>query len=239
MTSLFCAKMYTTCINIVREVSNGNFLGNAGYPRGNVLRSSPAFNDGAMTYLLPPSGRPYFSQSDLICKYSQETKHNQTKGSPRLGVEAGSTIALRYQENGHITMPKKLSMGSVSIYGTARSAPTDTLLGIHGVWNANGTGDDGRGVLLDRSSFDDGSCYQKNTAPISLYRQNVPQPPHEDLEGVNLWCHNIVRLPEHLQAGSIYSIYWVWDYPTISQDGSVNTEELYTSCIDIDIVAGC
>ena len=59
-----------------------------------------------------------------------------------------------YQENGHVTLPdnqpgKPANRGTVFVYGTTQPSPTDTLLAIHRVWNAAGTGGDQRGEAGD------------------------------------------------------------------------------------------
>lgn len=112
-----------------------------------------SFSFDTMTYLLPPDNRlgiPRILQTDLICKDTQRGVVEPSKNSPRLQANPGATIALRYQENGHITGTSaitKLSTGSVSVYGTFNSLASDTLLSIHHVWNKNNTGGDLRGRL--------------------------------------------------------------------------------------------
>ncbi len=106
-----------------------------------------------MTYLLPPNERPgnVILPVDQICKPSQQFPV-EVVGSPRLQASAGAQILLRYQENGHVTLPAntpgKLTAGTVSIYDTNQSLSDDTLQAIHNVWNAMGTGDGQRGRLL-------------------------------------------------------------------------------------------
>ena len=225
--------------------SNGTFVGEPGYARGNVLRDTPGFNDEDMTYLLPPDGTTGgVNSTDRICMPSQQTQ-NQTSDSPRLQAAAGASIALRYQENGHVTLPwnqpgKPANRGTMYVYGTTQSQPNDTLLAIHNVWNANGTGGDGRGVLLSTQSFDDGRCYQINTGNISVARQ--AEYPHEanELMGADMWCQQDLVLPSTVTSDSTYTLYWVWDWPTAAgvdpnlPDGK---EEIYTTCMDVDIVS--
>ncbi|KAK4987400.1 hypothetical protein LTR50_004637 [Elasticomyces elasticus] len=177
---------------------------------------------------------------------SQET-FNQTAGSPMPGVSAGSWIALRYQENGHVTIlppdtravPGKLTRGVVSIYGTTQPAPDDKLQAIHNVWTKDGKGEDGRGRLLARSSFDDRACYQVNNTTESQRRQSLPQRQHDDFEGQNLWCGTRVKIPDGAVAGSVQTLYWVWNWPTAP--GPVGAplggkSEIYTMCIDVKVV---
>lgn len=226
---------------------NGSMIGSAGYPRGNVLRSNAVFDDSQMTYLIPPNGRSTGNAilpTDRICKASQ-TIGNQTEGSPALSASPGDMIALRYQENGHVTLPqnqpgKPANRGTVFIYGTSKSSNSDTLLSIHKVWNAEGTGGDGRGVLLATQNFDDRQCYQVNSGKISQERQ--AQFSHTAIEpmGVNVWCQSDFTIPSSVDTNGQYTVYWVWDWPTApgtpGQEKGLN--ELYTSCLDITMVKG-
>jgi len=44
-------------------------------------------------------------------------------------------------------------------------------------------------------------------------------------------------IPVDIPIGSTYSIYWVWDWPTIpGVDVAEGKDEYYTTCSDIDIV---
>ena len=225
---------------------NGTFTGAPGYARGNVLRTSPGFSDPLMTNLIPPDGRPTGTEilpTDLMCKSSQ-TIGNQTAGSPALIANAGDMVALRYQENGHVTLPqnqpgKPANRGTVFIYGTTQPSNSDTLLGIHGVWTTDGKGGDGRGVLLATRNFDDGQCYQINSGSISKARQK--EFPHQanQLMGANLWCQSDVTLPTSI-SGSSYTLYWVWDWPTAPGTAGFpnGKNETYTTCMDISISSG-
>ena len=189
-----------------------------------------------MTYSLPSGGSPTFVRSDLMCKISEV--RTQSPGYPRLLVTPGTMVALRYKENGHITKPtaEKLSTGAVSVYGTAFPLPSDTLAHVHHVWNANGTGGDGRGRLLGRTSFDDGSCHEANDSSLSKLRQQKPQPPHDSIDGPSLLCWTSVPLPDNLTPGSLYTLYWVWDWPSADlTTNSILKQEVYTSCIDLDV----
>ncbi|EEP76859.1 conserved hypothetical protein [Uncinocarpus reesii 1704] len=225
---------------------NGTFVGDPGYPRGNIRRGTPEFNDPAMTYLLPPNTRPAGSglqPGDNICKETQR-KLEQTQGSPRLKASPGAAIALRFQENGHVTLPdaqpgKPKNRGYVYVYGTTDPRPDDKILSIHKVWNSAGTGGDRRGMLLSRQNFDDGRCYQINDKPISKLRQ--AKFPHEanQLMGADMWCQQDIALPQNVPVGKPYTLYWVWDWPTApSVDPGLpkGKLEIYTTCMDIDII---
>ncbi|KAJ5601429.1 hypothetical protein N7510_010963 [Penicillium lagena] len=225
---------------------NGTFVGAPGYARGNYLRTAPGFNDLTMTYLIPPDGASNVTlllPSYDMCKGTQQNM-TQTTGSPRLQASAGAAIALRYQENGHVTLPwnqpgKPQNRGTVYVYGTTEPKVGEKLLDVYGKWNENGTGGDGRGVLLSTQNFDDGRCYQINTGNISEYRQKEFPHVANQLMGANLWCQQDIRLPSTAPAGRPYTLYWVWDWPTLPgidptyPDGK---EEIYTTCMDVDVV---
>ena len=220
--------------------SNGTFVGTPGYPRGFVPRAPDVDPDAGMVYLLPPNGRSTGNEilpTDLMCKSSQ-TIENQTPGSPALIASPGDLVALRYQENGHVTQPqlpsgKPLGSGNVYVYGTSKPLNNDTYLGIHRVWNSAGTGGDGRGILLATRHFDDGQCYQINGGPISQARQK--QFPHtaNALMGNDLWCQTDVQLPTN--ATDSYTLYWVWEWPTLDTTGAVFKNESYTTCMDVTL----
>ncbi|KIW81627.1 hypothetical protein Z517_04653 [Fonsecaea pedrosoi CBS 271.37] len=223
---------------------NGTLVGQPGFPRGNVLRGTPQFNDPAMVNLIPPDGRPInqIQSSDLMCK-STQTSQTQTDGSPRLQAPAGAGVALRFQENGHVTLPdnqpgKPPNRGTVYVYGTSEPNPDDSFLAIHRVWTPDGSGGDGRGRLLSTRNFDDGQCYQVNGGQISQQRQQQYGHPFDDLMGQDLWCQQDIQIPDDVPTGQPFTLYWVWDWPTLpGAPGYPNgKQEIYTTCMDIDIV---
>ena len=225
---------------------NGTFVGQPGFARGNVLRGSSGFSDPTMVNLIPGNGRLIndIRSTDLMCKDSQ-TSQTQTSGSPRLQAPAGANVALRYQENGHVTLPqnqpgKPDNRGTVFVYGTTQPSATDEFLSIHRVWNAEGTGGDGRGVLLSTQNFDDGQCYQDNDGTISQQRQKAFPHTPDALMGANLWCQQDIQIPTTAPSGKPYTLYWVWDWPTLPGTGDFTNgkQEIYTTCMDVDIVAG-
>ncbi|RMZ76109.1 hypothetical protein DV737_g4970, partial [Chaetothyriales sp. CBS 132003] len=240
---LFAASQLASAHSWIEELTligtNGSFVGTPGYPRANVLRTAPGFTDTSMVNLIPPDGDRAVNDiltTDLICRSSQ-TSQTQTDGSPRLQAPAGAAVALRYQENGHVTLPenqpgKPDNRGTNYVYGTSQSSSDDALLAIHRQWTADGTGGDGRGVLLSTLNFDDGQCFQGNNGPIGAERT-------AEFQVAYLWCQQDIALPSDLEVGSLYTLYWVWDWPTMPgttgfPDGK---QELYTTCIDIEIVA--
>ncbi|KAL6252743.1 hypothetical protein RBB50_000462 [Rhinocladiella similis] len=223
---------------------NGTLAGLPGFARGNVLRQPNVSPDEPMVNLIPPNGRANsVLPTDLMCKSSQ-TSQNQTDGSPRLQAVPGSAVALRYQENGHVTLPqnqpgKPDNRGTVYVYGTTNPSPDDAFLAIHRVWTPDGKGGDGRGVLLSTQNFDDGQCYQINGSPLSAQRQVTYAHPAEQLMGRDLWCQTDIQIPSTAPTGKPYTLYWVWDWPTLP-GGDPNLpngkQEIYTTCMDVDIV---
>lgn len=224
---------------------NGTFVGEPGYARGNVLRTAPGFSDPTMVNLIPPNTQANVSvvlPSSKMCKDTQQS-YNQTKESPRLQASAGAAIALRYQENGHVTLPqnqpgKPKNRGSIYVYGTTEPKEDETLLNVHGKWTQDGTGGDGSGVLLSKQNFDDSRCYQVNSGEISTTRQQKYPHQANQLMGADLWCQQDIKLPSNLPSGKPYTLYWVWDWPTLpGGDPSYpnGKQEIYTTCMDIDV----
>lgn len=223
---------------------NGTMVGQPGFPRGNVLRGTPGFGDPAMVNLIPPDGRPanQIEPQDLMCKTTQ-TSQTQTDGSPRLQAAPGSAVGLRYQENGHVSLPdtqpgKPQNRGTVYVYGTTDPSPDDSFLAIHRVWNADQTGGDRRGVLLSTRNFDDGQCYQTNGGFISNERKVTYGHPFNMVMGNDLWCQQDIQIPATAPSGKPYTLYWVWDWPTLPGTPGFpeGKQEIYTTCIDVDIV---
>ena len=226
---------------------NGTFVGQPGYPRGYVPRSAPGFSDTSMVHLLPPNGRADGAKilpTDPICKDSQQAL-TQIPNFPRLKAQPGSSIALRYQENGHVTLPdnqkgKADNRGTVYVYGTTQPKSDDTLLAVHNVWNQNGTGGDKRGVLLATQNYDDGQCYQVNGGKISTDRQAKFKHTADQLMGADLWCQTDFTIPLDAPSGKPYTTYWVWDWstlPNIDPTLPNGKPEFYTSCQDVDVDA--
>lgn len=211
-----------------------------------VPRTQPGFSDPMMTYLVPSFGTEFLS-TDPMCKSTQTQDGQTTEQFPLLSAPGGSRIILRYQENGHITLPwnqlGKLTSGTVSVYATNQPDPNDMFTAIHGVWTSDGTGGDGRGYLIAQESFDDGKCYQVNSSPISIARQEqFTHPMPDPLQGNNLWCATNVTLNDKnqqpLPAESMITLYWVWDWPTtggIDPNLPNGKQETYTTCMDITI----
>ena len=240
-TSTIQAHTWVEQLSVI--ASNGTFVGTPGYPRGLVDRLPNVDPNAGNVYELPPDGRPTGNAilaTDLMCKSTQMIGM-QTPGNPALVASPGDQIAMRYQENGHVTQPqlppgKPEGSGTVFVYGTEKASNSDTYLGIHRVWNEAGTGGDGRGVLLATRYFDDGQCYQVNTSPISIARQAKFSHTADAQMNKDLWCQTDVQVPTG--ATGNYTIYWVWEWPTLDSTGNVTTNQSYTSCMDIVLTPG-
>lgn len=225
---------------------NGTMVGAPGFPRGNVRRGSAGDLDPQMVNLIPPNGRQINTilSSDPMCRQSQSTT-TQTDGSPRLQAAPGANVALRYQENGHVSLPqgqpgKPTNRGTVYVYGTTQPRADDKFLDIHRVWNAAGNGGDGRGVLLSTQNYDDGQCYQINGGAISQQRQKQFSHSPDPTMGGDLWCQQDIQLPTSAPSGKPYTLYWVWDWPTLpgTEGFPQGKQEIYTTCMDVDITQG-
>ncbi|PTB68880.1 hypothetical protein BBK36DRAFT_1112994 [Trichoderma citrinoviride] len=139
-----------------------------------------------------------------------------------LEAAPGDHIAIIHLENGHTTLPqnqpkKPLNRGTVFLYGTSQPKEEERLFDVHLVWNKQGTGGDGRGRLLATRNYDDGQCYQPNSGSISMERATklASEGAQHDIE---LGCQSTLQLPTDLKPGSIYTIYWYWDWPDLNAD---------------------
>jgi hypothetical protein len=153
---------------------------------------------------------------------------------------------MKYLENGHVTLPqnqpgKPLAGGTVFVFGTTQPSENEKLIDVL-QWSADGTGGNQLGRLLTAQNFDDGRCYQINSDTISVARQKgFPNPTPGQPGSINeQWCETDVFIPSDVQANSMYTLYWVWQWPT--EPGAPGLphgkDEYYTSCSDLDIVAG-
>lgn len=240
-----------------RLASNGTMISPLGYQRGYVSRDNPLFKGDISDDLwqLPPNARPagaVLYKTDPICSPQQTTSNYTNSEFPMLVTAPGDYIAMQHQENGHVTIPttqtnKPRNRGTIYIYGTENARANDTLLSIHNVWNVNGTGGDGRGKLLATRNYDDGQCYQVNSGAISTSRQAQFSKVAANPMGSDLWCQSDIQLPTDIPTGANYTLYWVWDWPTlnkanamIGEEGvNVTKPEIYTSCMDLKIVDAC
>ena len=219
---------------------NGTFVGAPGFARGNVQRQGGTNVDQAMVYLLPPNGRDQAQgilPSDTMCFPGHQQQQTQTGGSPRLQAAPGDMVALRYQENGHVSLPqnqpgKPDNRGTIYVYGTTQSSPDDKFLDIFQKWNADGSGGNKKGKLLATLNYDDSQCYQINGGAISVNRQQQFPHPADKVMGADLWCQSDIQLPADAPTGKPYTLYWVWDWPTAKGTPGIpnGKTEVYTTC---------
>ncbi|OAA55011.1 hypothetical protein SPI_08515 [Niveomyces insectorum RCEF 264] len=238
---------------LMRIGVNGTMIGLPGYVRGYVPRTAPNFNDDMINYLVPPNdGRTVNAvlPTDRLCHPAQ-TIGNYTAAYPMLVVMPGDFVAIRYQENGHVTLPdinpaKPTNRGTVYIYGTAHPVENELFQTVFQNWTADGTGGDGRGRLIATRQFDDTQCYQINNGPISTTRQSQYKKVAQNPQGADLWCQNDIQLPMDLVKNTNYTLYWIWNWPTFNAPGAptdiptdgytVQTVQHYTSCMDVAVV---
>jgi hypothetical protein len=241
------ALAHTWVEQLTNIAPNGTFVADFGYARAFVDRHNPTYNGDANNWLIP-RGKTFVDAEDLLCHPSQRTSI-QTPGYPRLQSTPGSMIALRYLENGHATIPgtggvgKPKQGGAVFVFGTKLPAPEEKLLDVLS-WTRDGSGGNKRGVLLTAQNFDDGRCYQLgNNAALATVRQEQNPNPVTGQPGSahELPCETDVLLPEDLGVSTPYTLYWVWQWPTVPSNVDCQPfhgkDEYYTSCVDIDMVS--
>ncbi|THW10122.1 hypothetical protein D6D24_08216 [Aureobasidium pullulans] len=228
------------------DPATGNFTGDYGYTRGYVARTDPGFGGESMKYLLPPldSGRTRIDNTDLLCHPSQRTSNYDNAAYPRLSATPGSFVAMKYLENGHVTLPltqsgKPKAGGTVFVYGTTKPSSDEKIAEVL-KWNTAGNGGDSRGVQLAAQNYDDGRCHQINGEAMSVQRQTSFPDKVGGQSGTNveMWCETDVHIPTSYKAGDTLTVYWVWQWPS-DPDPKVypnGKDEYYTSCAEIDIV---
>lgn len=234
-------KAHTWVEEIRLIASNGTYVGAPGYSRGFGPRLPGIDPDAANVYELPPDGRPSGNAiltTDLMCKQTQITPV-QTPGYPRLAAAPQDQVALRYRENGHVTLfltdhGKPAGRGTVYLYGTKKPRANDTYLGIHRVWNTAGTGGDRRGKLIATRPFDDGTCFQVNNNATSAARMAAIG--YDKNSGGDVFCQTDFQVPQEAGTKGTYSLYWVWEWPTLYASGALLKNQSYTSCMDIDMI---
>ncbi|KYG41895.1 hypothetical protein M433DRAFT_7597 [Acidomyces richmondensis BFW] len=84
--------------------SNGKYIGDKGYSRGYIARTDPAFTGSSMTYLIPQVGNR-INPTDMLCHPDQRTSNYFNPAYPKLKVQPGGYVAMKYLENGHVTLP--------------------------------------------------------------------------------------------------------------------------------------
>jgi hypothetical protein len=160
-----------------------------------------------------------------ICAPFQQTFNQYSNPLyPQLIAAPGDYVQGIYLENGHVTLlqtPESKS-GTVYWFGTTVDSPSRTLADVM-AWKQGGNK---QGVMLSSATpFDDGLCAEDNGSPIALARK---------AKGGTGPCKSAFKIPENLKDGSIYTVYWVWDFSKHFAEPA-DRVEWYTSCIDIKI----
>lgn len=232
---------------------NGTYIGDRGFSRGYVARTDANFDgDANSLWMLPsldarmPDGtvRNFINSSDLLCHPRQRTP-NYSAEYPQLKVYPGSSVAMKYMENGHVTLPwnqpgKPEAGGTAFVYGTTNPSPTEMIANVL-KWNVAGTGGDGRGFLMTAQNFDDGRCHQINDCVDSAIRQvqypnMIPDQPTSP--GQEQWCETDLHIPSTVRPGEL-TIYWIWQWPTAPNTQCVvpdGKDEYYTTCADFTVL---
>ncbi|KAI4676333.1 uncharacterized protein J4E88_007247 [Alternaria novae-zelandiae] len=225
----------------------GNYVGQYGYPRGFVDRGSNAPGSGdAMSYRVN-EGRAYINKDDMVCPPTQrEQKQANADKFPRLKSPPGGYVAIRYQENGHVTSadtnPEKPEKGgTIFVYGTKEPKPDDKLVDVL-QWTKDGQGGDKRGVLLAMTDYDDGRCYLNNGSPKAKEREQFSPAyamgsPQSGPSNTVMYCETDVKLPDTMELSKAYTLYWVWQWASMPGRAGFPKEgkdEYFTTCMDID-----
>ncbi|KAK5154557.1 hypothetical protein LTS14_006695 [Recurvomyces mirabilis] len=224
--------------------SNGSYIGDRGYPRGYMARTDAGYNGFTMDYLVPQTG-VRITSTDALCHPAQRTSNYTNPAYPKLQVTPGSYVAMKYLENGHVTLPwnqlgKPAGGGTVFVYGTAQPSNNEQIADVLN-WSTDGTGGNGKGFLMAAQNFDDGRCHQINCGNISIARQTL-FPAHvagQPSSSVEQWCETDLKIPTTVKPGSL-SVYWIWQWPTEPGHDCTLAEgkdEYYTTCSDFDVIA--
>ena len=233
----------------------GNYVGEFGYARGWMTLGDPGFtNDEDVTNRVPPLKEGVLIKEDtLLCGPKQQKAQQSQDKYPRLKATPGGYMALRYNENGHVTIPApqpgkptpEEGSGTVFIYGTTEPKEDEKIITVL-QWTKDGKGGNGKGVLLAANDYADSRCYQLNDTPRSQARKKATPNWVAGQEGTNkdgnfpLQCESTVQLPESAEVGKPYTLYWVWQWPTypgIDPGLPKGKDEYYTSCIDVDVTS--
>lgn len=221
---------HTWVEQLTNVASNGTFVAGLGFIRNFRERG---YGEADNEWLIPRHAI-FVNADDLLCHPAQRTAV-QTPGYPRLQVLPNSTIAMRYLENGHVTLPERgrpKNGGTVFVFGTQDPREDDTLVNVL-TWTRDGSGGDKRGVLLTAQDFDDGRCYQLGQGSV-LANERAAQVLNGGVkQTADLACETDVRLPNDMTVGEPFTLYWVWQWP-LNDPGA--HDQYYTSCVDLDVV---
>ncbi|KAG6008749.1 hypothetical protein E4U21_003946 [Claviceps maximensis] len=199
-------------------------VGERGFPRGYMPRSQPEFNDKVPQHILPAAGQSAYSGQEILNKYPSEANPK----NPLLLAAPGDHVAIIHLENGHVSLPqnqpkKPLNRGTIFFYGTSEPKQQEKLFDVHLRWNKDGTGGDKRGILLGTRNYDDGQCFQPNLTPITSERASKFSSDGAKTSQ-ELPCQSVIKLPDNLKPGSVYTVYWYWDWPDLNAD-KINVQQ--------------
>jgi hypothetical protein len=158
----------------------GQYVGAYGYMRGYRVRGGPNYNEDALVQRMPASnndGKIFITADQFLCHENQREQKQASDRFPRLQTAPGNFVAIRYQENGHVTtadtiVRKPEKGGTVYVYGTTDPKSDEELIDIL-QWTQDGKGGNKRGVLLAMNDYDDGRCYLNNETPIAQERKKA------------------------------------------------------------------
>ncbi|KAF8463132.1 hypothetical protein BDZ91DRAFT_796632 [Kalaharituber pfeilii] len=192
--------------------------------------------DGSLGYI-----RDFQGHLDAVSSYRMEnidmpiSKPNQIEPKqnekfPRLKAYPGSFVQAQWLENGHTTNPGDTDnpgydAGPVYIYGTTEYDSATTLKDIRG-WQP---GSSNRG-LLATVPFDDGLCAEPGS-------EAKPRGAPRWANGGGGPCKGQFQIPEDVKPGTMYTVYWVWDFSKKVGNLNPNHFEWYSSVLDIDIIS--
>lgn len=227
---------WAEAVNVID--SSGTLIEPNGYQRSFVPRNATDFR-GDETQQFNKLETNVNTTGQVCASFQQ--KQQQSEGYPVLTAYPGAKVAIRYAENGHVTIEeagRPAQGGPVWIYGTTDGANQQgKLLKDVRKWTKDGKGGDKTGQLLTTQVFDDGRCYEQNPSSNSAARQAAAPlpsgvaPPLVDYGGLE--CQNNFMIPADAPIGKLYTIYWVWDFSKVDGSGP----EWFTTCLDIDITA--
>jgi hypothetical protein len=241
-----------TWIEQLRNVNDkGQYVGEYGYPRGMVSKTDPGFTGLSMNFEIPAyQGKIFINEDTALCHPSQTKSVQSSNKYPRLQAVPGGFVAMRYMENGHITLPenqkgKPEKAGTVFVYGTTEPKEDEKLANVLR-WTQDGKGGDARGTLLTTNNFDDERCYESNGTPENKERSKAV-PNYAMGQASNgpgnypLFCETNVQLPKTAAVGKPYTFYWVWQWNTapggIDPTYPKGKDEYYSTCIDVDVTS--
>jgi hypothetical protein len=191
----------------------GQYVGAYGYMRGYRVRGGPNYNEDALVQRMPASnndGKIFITADQFLCHENQREQKQASDRFPRLQTAPGNFVAIRYQENGHVTtadtiVGKPEKGGTVYVYGTTDPKSDEKLIDIL-QWTQDGKGGNKRGVLLAMNDYDDGRCYLNNETPIAQERKKADPAymagtPQIGPANSVMYCETDVKLPDTIGQG--------------------------------------